>query len=177
MEKVRSIGFVAGLMLLILATVMIYLSAKGLFTIPSADSYQDNGTHTFEPYQVLPIQVQNTSAYSRDRRMNPTKTVYMVYYRATDGSGYKWSNEAFSKDHGQRVVEAGETVERRVLRIPADGTYITVEPEQSAGSYTAGLRQKYTTIFALAGAYVLLYGLGWCVLILVKKAKRGSQVW
>ena len=36
MEKVRSIGFVAGLMLLILAAVMIYLSAKGLFTTPSA---------------------------------------------------------------------------------------------------------------------------------------------
>ena len=68
-------------------------------------------------------------------------------------------------------------MERRVLRIPADKTYITVEPEQSTGSYTAGLRQKYTTIFALAGAYVLLYGLGWCVLIFTKKSKRGSQVW
>ena len=133
-------------------------------------------TLTFQPYDVLPVQVQNTGANSRDRRMNPTKTVYMVYYRATDGSGYKWSNEVFSKDHGQRVVETGETVERRVLRIPADKTYITVEPEQSAGSYTTGLRQKYTTIFALAGAYVLLYGLGWCVLIWMKKAKRGSQV-
>ena len=177
MEKVKSVGFVAGLMLLILAAVMIYLSAKGLFTIPSANSYQDNGTRTFEPYQVLPVQVRNTSSYSRDRRMNPTKTVYMVYYRATDGSGYKWSNEAFSKDHGQRVVEAGETVERRVLRIPADGTYITVEPDQTAGSYTEGLRQKYITVLVLAGAYVLLYGLGWCVLIFTKKSKRGSQVW
>ena len=68
MEKAKSIGFVAGLMLLILAAVMIYLSVKGLFTIPSANSYQDNGTHTFEPYQVLPVQVRNTSSYSRDRR-------------------------------------------------------------------------------------------------------------
>ena len=126
---------------------------------------------------MLPVQVQNTGASSRDRRMNPTKTVYMVYYRATDGSGYKWSDEALTRDLGKDIVEAGETVRRRVLCIQADGTYITVEPEQSAGSYTAGLRQKYTTILALAGAYVLLYGLGWCVLILVKKAKRGLQVW
>lgn len=73
MEKVKSIGFVTGLMLLVLSAVMIYLSAKGLFTIPSADSYHNNGTHTFEPCQVLPVQVQNTSAYSRDRRMNPTR--------------------------------------------------------------------------------------------------------
>ena len=91
MEKIKSICSIAGILLVILAFAMIYLSAKGLFTIPSADSYQDNGTHTFEPYQVLPVQVQNTSAYSRDRRMNPTKTVYMVYYRATDGSGYQWT--------------------------------------------------------------------------------------
>lgn len=34
MEKVKSVGFIAGLMLL--AAVMIYLSAKGLLTIPSA---------------------------------------------------------------------------------------------------------------------------------------------
>ncbi len=29
----------------------------------------------------------------------------------------------------------------------------------------------------LAGAYVLLYMAAWCVLIFVKKAKGGSQVW
>jgi len=176
MEKLKSIIFVAGVMLLILSATMGYISIKSLTAIPPAGSYEDKGVYTFSPYKVLPVQVQNTGS-GRNSRMNPTKTVYMVYYRATAGSGYKWSSEAFSKDHGQRVVEAGETVQRRVLRIPADGTYITVEPEQSAGSYTAGLRQKYTTILALAGAYVLLYGLGWCVLILVKKAKRGLQVW
>ena len=177
MHRLKTIIPVAGIWLLILSAVSLYVAMQALSDIRPAEDYEDIGVLTFQPYDVLPVQVQNTGASSRDRRMNPTKTVYMVYYRATDGSGYKWSNEAFSKDHGQRVVEAGETVERRVLRIPADGTYITVEPEQSAGSYTAGLRQKYTTILALAGAYVLLYGLGWCVLILVKKAKRGLQVW
>ncbi len=152
MEKVKSVGFVAGLMLLILAAVMIYLSAKGLFTIPSANSYQDNGTHTFEPYQVLPVQVQNTSAYSRDRRMNPTKTVYMVYYRATDGSGYQWINQAITRELGQKTVEEGVPVTRRVLSIPSDRTYITVEPDQTAESYTAGLRQKYVLALALSAA-------------------------
>ena len=177
MEKVKSVGFVAGLMLLILAAVMTYLSVKGLFAIPTADSYENGGTHTFEPYQVLPVQVQNTSAYSRDRRMNPTKTVYMVYYRATDGSGYKWSDEALTRDLGEDIVEAGEPVKRRVLSIPADRTYITVEPDQTAKSYTDGLRQKYVTILVLAGAYVLLYVVAWCILILMKKARSGSQVW
>ena len=177
MRKLKTIIPVAGILLLILSAASLYVAMQALLVIRPAEDYEDIGVLTFQPYDVLPVQVQNTGASSRDRRMNPTKTVYMVYYRATDGSGYKWSNEAFSKDHGQRVVEAGETVERRVLRIPADGTYITVEPEQSAGSYTEGLRQKYITVLALAGAYVLLYGLGWCVLIFTKKSKRGSQVW
>lgn len=169
MGKVKSISFVAGLMLLILAAVMIYLSAKGLFTIPSADSYQDNGTHTFEPYQVLPVQVQNTSAYSRDRRMNPTKTVYMVYYRATDGSGYEWSDRAITRELGQETVKEGVPVTRRVLSIPSDRTYITVEPEQTAESYTAGLRQKYVLALALSAAYILVYLVIWGVILSKKR--------
>ena len=177
MRKLKTIIPVAGILLLILSAASLYVAVQALLEIRPAEDYEDIGVLTFQPYDVLPVQVQNTGASSRDRRMNPTKTVYMVYYRATDGSGYKWSDEALTRDLGEDIVEAGETVERRVLSIPSDGTYITVEPEQSAESYTAGLRQKYTTILVLAGAHVLLYGLGWCVLILVKKAKRGLQVW
>ena len=177
MRKLKTIIPVAGILLLILSAASLYVAMQALSDIRPAEDYEDIGVLTFQPYDVLPIQVQNTGASSRDRRMNPTKTVYMVYYRATDGSGYKWSDKALTRDLGKDIVEVGETVQRRVLRIPADGTYITVEPDQTAGSYTEGLRQKYTTILVLAGAYVLLYGLGWCVLIFTKKAKRGSQVW
>lgn len=169
MGKIKLLGFVIGLMLLILAAVLIYLSAKGLLTIPSANSYQDNGTHTFEPYQVLPVQVQNTSAYSRDRRMNPTKTVYMVYYRATDGSGYEWSDRAITRELGQETVKEGVPVTRRVLSIPSDRTYITVEPNQTAESYTAGLRQKYVLALALSAVYILVYLVIWGVILSKKR--------
>ena len=169
MEKVKSIGFVAGLMLLILAAVMTYLSVKGLFAIPTAGSYEDGGTHTFEPYQVLPVQVQNTSAYSRDRRMNPTKTVYMVYYRATDGSGYQWTDQAITRELGQETVREGVPVIRRVLSIPSDRTYITVEPDQTAESYTAGLRQKYVFALALSAVYILVYLVIWGVILSKKR--------
>ena len=177
MRRLKIIIPIAGLLLLILSAASLYVAMRDISKVHPAEDYEDQGVRSFEPYAVYPVQVQNTGASGRDRRMNPTKTVYMVYYRATDGSGYKWSNEAFSKDHGQRVVEAGETVERRVLRIPADGTYITVEPDQTAGSYTEGLRQKYITVLVLAGAYVVMYAVAWCILIWMKKAKRGSQVW
>ena len=168
-EKIKSIIFTAGLILCILTAVIIYLSAKGLHTIPSANSYLDNGTHTFEPYQVLPVQVQNTSAYSRDRRMNPTKTVYMVYYRATDGSGYQWTDRAINRELGQETVKEGVTVTRRVLSIPSDRTYITVEPNQTAESYTAGLRQKYVLALALSAVYILVYLVIWGVILSKKR--------
>lgn len=169
MERFRYIGFVVGLIILILSAVIIYLSAKGLLTIPSANSYEDGGTHSFEPYQVLPVQVQNTSAYSRDRRMNPTKTVYMVYYRATDGSGYEWSDRAITRELGQEIVKEGVPITRRVLSIPSDRTYITVEPNQTAESYTAGLRQKYVLALALSAVYILVYLVIWGVILSKKR--------
>ena len=51
-----------------------------------------------------------------------------------------------------------------VAILPADGSYITVEPGQTAESYSAGLRQKYMLVLTLAGAYVLLYVIAWCVI-------------
>ncbi len=163
MSKLRSIVFVVGLMLLLLSAAAGCLCIKYLSAIAPADSYEDEGVHTFLPYRVLPIQVRNTGAGGRDRRMDPTKTVYMVCYRATDGSGYRWTDRAITRELGLEVVDAQAAVERRVLSIPADRSYITVRPDQSAESYTAGLRQRYIVVLALAGAYILLYGVVWCV--------------
>ena len=170
MAKLKSIIFIAGVMLLILAAAAGCLSIKNLSAVLPAGSYEDKGVYTFSPYQVLPVQVQNTGASGRDRRMNPTKTVYMVYYRDTSGSGYQWRQQALTRERGQEIVDAGAAVERRVLAIPADRSYITVEPGQTAESYTAGLQQKYITALVLAGAYILLYAVAWCV-IWVSKGK------
>ncbi len=41
--------------------------------------------------------------------------------------------------------------------LPADSSYITVKPGQTAESYTAGFRQTYMIALVLAGAYVLLH--------------------
>lgn len=139
------------------------LSIKYLSAVLPADRYEDKGIYTFLPCQVLPVQVQNTGAGGHDRRMNPVKTVYMVYYRDTSGSGCQWSERAFTRESGQETVDTGTAVERRVLAIPDDRSCITVEPGQTAESYTAGLRKKYITVLALAGAYVLLYVTVWCV--------------
>ncbi|MCI9001352.1 MAG: hypothetical protein HFG03_00790 [Oscillibacter sp.] len=157
MKRLRSIAFLAGVLLLILSAVFLYVAMGALSDLRPAEDYEDRGVLTFRPYEVYPVQVENTGASGRDRRMHPTKTVYMVYYRAADGSGYKWSDKAYSRDHGRQVVEAGETVRRRVLSIPSDGTYITVEPEQTAESYTKGLWEKYTQIVGMATLYIVFY--------------------
>ena len=174
MRKLKTIIPVVGILLLILSAASLYVAMQALSDIRPAEDYEDIGVLTFQPYDVLPVQVQNTGASSRDRRMNPTKTVCMVYYRATDGSGYKWSDEALTRDLGKDIVEAGETVERRVLSIPSDGTYITVEPEQTAGSYTEGLQGKYTRIIGLSTLYTLFYLIA---LILVKLVSRLRKNW
>ena len=174
MRRLKTIIPVAGILLLILSAASLYAAMQGISKVRPAEDYEDQGVRSFEPYAVYPVQVENTGAVGRDRRMHPTKTVYKVDYRATDGSGYKWSNEAFSKDHGQRVVEAGDTVERRVLSIPSDGTYITVEPEQTAGSYTEGLQGKYNRIIGLSTLYILFYLIA---LILVKLVRRLRKNW
>ena len=100
--------------------------------------------------------------------MNPTKTVYMVYYRATDGSGYQ-RDRAITRELGQETVKEGVPVTRRVLSIPSDRTYITVEPNQTAESYTAGLRQKYVLALALSVVYILVYLVIWGVILSKKR--------
>ena len=164
MQKLKSIVFVAGVMLLILAAVVGYISIEELSAMPSADSYKDRGVYTFVPYEVASQQVKNTSADSRDRRMHPTKTVYIVCYRDIGGSGYRWTEQVLTPEMGQAVVDSETTVERRVLSIPSRGT---------AESYTAGLRQKCINILCLSAVYILLYVAVW---ILIYRKNRKKKV-
>ena len=150
MKKLKSIISLVCVVLLILSAAAFSISVKQWSKILPASSYEDQGVRLFKPYNVLPVQVQNSGAIGRDRRTNPSKTVYMVYYQATDGSGYQWSDETLTQSMGQEIVNAGQTVERRVLRIPEEGTYITVEPSQTAESYTASLRERYNLMCGFA---------------------------
>ena len=60
-------------------------------------------------------------------------------------------------------AKAGVPITRRVLSVSGGRTYITVEPQQTAASYSAGLRQKYVLALALSAAYILVYLLIWGV--------------
>ena len=169
MRRLKTAISITGILLLILSAASIYVSLQSLSELRPAEDYEDQGVFTFKPYAVYPVQVYNTGS---GIRMNPTRTVYMVYYRATDGSGYQWTDEVDSRDRGLKVVEAGAVVKRRVLSIPEDTTYITVEPEQTAGSYTEGLRKRYTGIVTVGTLYIMFYVI---VLLLTKLVRRLRQ--
>ena len=160
----KKVIFAGGLLLLILAASGLYVGVRGFASIRPAADYEDSGVHTFIPYDILPVQVKN-NATGRAQRSNPTRTVYMVYYQTTDGTGYRWQVEGGSvRELAEQVYDRGP-VERRVLSIPADNTYITVEAGQTAEGYTSSLRQKYIRILALSGSYVLVYVAAWVVIL------------
>lgn len=142
---------------LMLAIIMGYHAIQNLSSLPSADRYEDKGIYAFVPYKILPEQVKNSNASGRDRRMRPYKTVYMVYYRDTKGDGYQWKEQAITHEMGQKIVNAGVIIERRVLHISDHNTYITIESDQTAERYTSELQQKYIIILSLSGGYILFY--------------------
>ncbi len=160
----------AGVLLFILALGLTYVAAKNLTEIRPADQYQEKGVHRFLPQQVLPTQVKNTVT-GRYGRLHPTKTVYLVCYRAEDGSNYQWKREVSTQKGGQAIVEEGQAVERRVLSIRDEKKYITIEPDQTAEIYTAGLRRKYEWMVGLSAAYASVYLTVW-VIILARRHKQ-----
>lgn len=157
MAKIKSILFAAGVLLLIGAAACLYLGLRGLAGVRPAAAYVDQGVHTFVPSAVYPVQVEN-HATGRDKRNHPTRTVYMVAYRATDGSGYTYRSAAGAAEQTARqIVAAGEPVTRRVLSVPQDGVSVTVEADQTAQSYVAGQRKTYGAMAGASLAYLLIW--------------------
>lgn len=176
MERIKFFLRMAAILLLILSADALVAGAGLWAGLRSPEQYEDRGVYTFVPYECLPTQVKNTSS-GRTQRMNPTKTVYKVYYRDTEGAGYRWSVQASGKDSGRKTVEQGLPAERRVLGIPAEGTYITIDPTLTVQSYVGDLRRKYLLIMGAAGAYLLAWPLGWGAVLWAESRKKCRKRW
>lgn len=166
--KVRAEGFrrivvTICIMGIIPAVCSLYLGVQGITAIRPASDYEDMGVHTFSPYRVLPHSVENTST-GRDKRLYPTKTVYVVYYQTSDGTRYQWEVETGNdKDYANQILAAGESVDRRVLSIRETGKYMTVDAELTADTYVVGQQKRHLRMVWLSGGYLVLCLVVWVV--------------
>lgn len=154
MRNSKNIFFVS---LFFLSIAVVLFGGWKFMDIPPAHAYVDAGVRDFIPTQVFPTQVKNTSGSSRDRRMHPTKTVYKLTYRATDGSGYQWSTEVTAKSIGKQMLAEGKIESRRVLKLPQEKTFVPVQPNQDAQSYTKSLQKRHLLLIAPFAAYIVIY--------------------
>ncbi len=143
--------------LLALSIAALLIGGWRFSTVPPADAYIDAGVKDFIPYRVFPTQVKNTSASSRERRMHPTKTVYKLTYRATDGSGYQWSIEVPAESIGEQRITEGKVEARRILKLPSQKTFVPAAPDETAQSYTAALQKRHILFMIPFALYIVIY--------------------
>lgn len=157
--------------LLILSFAGVFVSLKALPTLHAASDYVDEGVMEFAPHQVFPTQVEVKAVRSRHSHSarDTTRTVYILTYRATNGSGYEWKQEVPSNFHGKERIRQGTLETRRVLSIPKDHTYVTVAPDETAKSYAGSMRMRYLVLLGISAAYIALYLLAACILHLKHK--------
>lgn len=161
-----------GIPLLILSAVFLCGSITNLSKVQPVSAYEDQGIHTFSPYRIYPTQVENTGT-GRQKRLHPTKTVYVIQYRATDGTGYQWQEEASYRSIAEDIVSNGQPVERRVLSIKENGRYITINKDLTAKSYVTSQRQRYIVMAVASTAYLVIYIVS-CIVIWRKQHRRTS---
>ena len=160
MGFLRSLGRVLGVMLLTAAPILLFFSLRELAALRPASAYQDLGVCEFVPDRIESIQTKSrgSAAY---RRTNPTRIVYRLIYKARDGSARQYRVDYPARTLAQEALEEAEPVDRRVLRIPEENAYLTLEPDQDAQSYTRTQRLRYLLTAGVCGLYLLARGGLW----------------
>lgn len=81
---------ILSIMFLLVAVIGAGMGIRNMAAIRPASDYEDKGVYEFIPYRVLPAQRENTGAVGRQRRLHPTKTVYVLHYKAQGHSSYRY---------------------------------------------------------------------------------------
>lgn len=156
MTKLKSAAFIVGIIVMIGAAISFYFSLQNLYSLPDVSDFEDRDVHTFVPYDIVPVRVQNNAA-GRAQRNSPDKIVYTVLYKSSDQTGYRMRKEGgFTEDSAKLLYNSG-SVEKRVLLNRKDNSYITADPDQTAAAYVAGMRRKYMLLSVLSGGYILIF--------------------
>lgn len=138
---------------------------KACLEIQPAESYVDEGVHTFTASSGYPT--TRRGHWQKKRHEYSKRYVYVVVYKAP--GGWRWERDVLETE-GKKAVRDREQVERRVLSIAGENSYITVSPELTPQSYVAKQRQQYLIIGGVCLAVPAAEAAIW--LLLRKKKAR-----
>ena len=143
-----------------LAIGMLFFAAAAIqmyLEVAPAEDYVDEGVHTFTA----------SNGYSAARRGHwqkkyhrwSTRYVYVVIYKAP--GGWRWEPEFLVRAEGEEAVQNRDQVDRRVLSIAGENSYITVSPELTARQYVEQTRRKYLILGGICLAIPAAEGVIW----------------
>lgn len=148
---------IVSIILLLVAIIGAGTGIRNMADIRLASDYEDKGVYEFIPYRVLPAQRENTGAVGRQRRLHPTKTVYVLHYKALGHPSYSYKLDTAGEYTAKQMLAEKKSVLRRVLAIKATKRYITVEPELTAETYTRNQQYKYIWIIGCSLLYIVCF--------------------
>lgn len=176
MNVLKMIGLIVYGLSFVAALGGFYDGWKGLSEMTPVEAYVDKGVFSFKPVKIYPHQVKNHDPSSRSRRMHPNKVEYVVLYncvREKTYYQYKLNTKSASKTEAENILNAGEIIKRRVLAIPSEHSYVTVEAHQTAESYTDGLTTKYLYLARICLGLIVAWIISF--VFLLRYIKRRTQ--
>lgn len=154
MKKIIKIFYVIGIFLFALSLASFYSGVKGITNLRPVSAYTDMGVHTFSPYKVYPVSERDKTT-GHGRRFNRKKTVYMVYYKTPERTGYKWTVKESTKKGADKILSERKKVNRRVLFIKEVKKYITVDENLTAETYIKEKKGYYTKLIVFSTLYFM----------------------
>ena len=140
--------------LLVIALIGAGMGIKNMSSIRPAEDYVDKGVFEFVPYKIVPTQRENTGATSRQRRLHPTKIVYVLHYKAKGHASYRYRLDTAGEYTAKQMLAEKKSVARKVMAIKSANRYITVEPDLTAESYTRNQQYRYVWIIGCSLLYI-----------------------
>ena len=164
--KFKRICFVMGFTFFIISFGVAYKCYQEYQAVRPAEAYTDLGVFTFKPYKVQQYQGTKRTQITGRHSIENTTTNYRLLYRSIDGGKYRyqWRQDILSREYGLRQIEEKNLVQRRVLEITKEsdkGTYITIDPAETATSYTDKRRFRNKLGIIISVGYALTYGTWW----------------
>lgn len=145
---------IISIVLLIIAVIGAGMSIKNITAVRPAEDYIDKGVFEFIPYKIMPTQRENTGATSRQRRLHPTKIVYVLHYKAQGHASYIYKLDTAGEYTAKQMLAEKKSLSRKVLAIKSTNRYITIEPDLTAETYTRSQQYRYVWIIGCSLLYI-----------------------